>query len=225
MSEKTPPKKHPTEPLSVLLALCQNGVDPENLPCSEKQRDHLFIHQENVGQLLVVARGENLFGGVLSPLKTFSSVLLAALLHDIGKVNIPEEILLAPRKLTSEEFTTYIHPHPIQSLEILGDDFIEKYPLAAQLIRYHHLYEIQPDRSLPDDPAFIEALFALIVCDKIMAAVEERPERDNFKSDDQVKAMLDNEIQLLIQATDHPLPELTDNDFELLYFQALKLRH
>ena len=40
------------------------------------------------------------------------SFYYACLLHDIGKVNIPDQILMKPGKLTSEEFNI-IKTHPI----------------------------------------------------------------------------------------------------------------
>lgn len=43
---------------------------------------------------------------------------LAALLHDIGKLGIPEELLKSPRKLTEEEFRT-IKKHPMNAIALL----------------------------------------------------------------------------------------------------------
>lgn len=43
---------------------------------------------------------------------------LAALLHDVGKTEIPEEILTAPRRLTAEEFET-MKAHPEIGVRIL----------------------------------------------------------------------------------------------------------
>lgn len=46
----------------------------------------------------------------------------AATLHDIGKINIPAEILLKPSKLTKEEFEI-IKKHPLDSYQILREDY------------------------------------------------------------------------------------------------------
>jgi diguanylate cyclase (GGDEF)-like protein/putative nucleotidyltransferase with HDIG domain len=62
-------------------------------------------------------------------------VEVAALLHDIGKLAVPEHILNKPTKLTPEE-RKLIHQHPTVGAEIIGAvDF--GYPVAT-LIASHH---------------------------------------------------------------------------------------
>jgi diguanylate cyclase (GGDEF)-like protein/putative nucleotidyltransferase with HDIG domain len=62
-------------------------------------------------------------------------VSVAALLHDIGKLAVPEHILNKPTKLTPEE-RKLIHQHPSVGAEIIGAvDF--GYPVAV-LIASHH---------------------------------------------------------------------------------------
>ncbi len=60
---------------------------------------------------------------------------LAGLLHDIGKLRIPDEILLKPGRLTPEEFEE-IKKHTIYSYEILKDLNIDKKIKIAALM--HH---------------------------------------------------------------------------------------
>ena len=59
---------------------------------------------------------------------------MAGLLHDIGKTQIPEEILNAPRRLTPEEFKI-MKRHPVYSDKMLGNQFGEAVRDAA---RHHH---------------------------------------------------------------------------------------
>ena len=60
---------------------------------------------------------------------------LMGLLHDVGKVNIPDKILTAPRKLTKEEFAI-IKKHPRDSWEMLRKcDF---HSLIARTALEHH---------------------------------------------------------------------------------------
>lgn len=56
-------------------------------------------------------------------------------LHDIGKVGIPDQILLAPRKLTEEEFGI-MRTHTTLGYQILaGRRTLE---MAAEIARFHH---------------------------------------------------------------------------------------
>ena len=59
----------------------------------------------------------------------------AALLHDIGKIGIPEKILLKPGKLLPDEFEI-IKRHPLLTDEILRS--IPGYSEVARIARYHH---------------------------------------------------------------------------------------
>lgn len=62
------------------------------------------------------------------------TLILAGLLHDIGKTMIPEEILNAPRRLTEEEMEI-VKKHPVYSDQLLSGSFSEGVRLAA---RHHH---------------------------------------------------------------------------------------
>ena len=62
------------------------------------------------------------------------TLVMAGLLHDIGKTQIPEEILNAPRRLTPEEFKI-MKRHPVYSDKMLGNQFGEAVRDAA---RHHH---------------------------------------------------------------------------------------
>ncbi len=53
------------------------------------------------------------------PEKDIDTITLAAKLHDIGKIGIPDAVLLKPGKLSSEEYLR-IKEHPIKGAEILN---------------------------------------------------------------------------------------------------------
>jgi putative nucleotidyltransferase with HDIG domain len=67
-----------------------------------------------------------------------SRVRLAGLLHDIGKVGIPDSILNKPDRLTSEEFAT-IKAHPALSAQIL------EHPCLADIRPWVAAHHEQPD--------------------------------------------------------------------------------
>ena len=57
------------------------------------------------------------------------------MLHDIGKMAIPQEILTKPGKLTPEEWHI-VRTHPLVGLEMLSSDAIS--PLIKAVVRSHH---------------------------------------------------------------------------------------
>ncbi|HDH57224.1 MAG TPA: response regulator [Bacteroidetes bacterium] len=69
----------------------------------------------------------------------------AALLHDLGKIGIPDSILLKPGSLTEEEYST-IKDHPIVGASIL--DPIQFLRRVRDIIRHHH--EHFDGRGYPD---------------------------------------------------------------------------
>jgi putative two-component system response regulator len=64
-------------------------------------------------------------------------VRAAAPLHDIGKIAIPEEILLKPGALTLEEFDI-IQSHTTLGARLLGGSDTEVFQLAEEIALYHH---------------------------------------------------------------------------------------
>ena len=64
-------------------------------------------------------------------------LLNAAPMHDIGKIGIPDAIMLKPGKLTAEEFAT-MKKHPQIGAEILGDDESDLIALAKVVSLTHH---------------------------------------------------------------------------------------
>ncbi|WP_245575179.1 HD domain-containing phosphohydrolase [Meiothermus rufus] len=97
-----------------------------------------------------------------------------AYLHDVGKLTIPDAILLKPDRLTPEEFRT------MKTHAQLGDDLVRNLPFvplgARQVVRHHH--ERWDGRGYPDGlcgeqiplPARIFA-----ICDIFDALCSERP--------------------------------------------------
>ena len=117
------------------------------------------------------------------------SIHIAALLHDIGKIGVPDEILTKPGQLSDEEFG-HIRQHPG-----LGEAILEKVTLfrkEAKLIRYHH--ERWDGRGYPDGLAAEEIPLlsqVLNVADSVDAMLMAR----TYKHAYPVEQMLDELVQ------------------------------
>ena len=110
------------------------------------------------------------------PKEDVDTLLLAGLLHDIGKTMIPEEIVNAPRRLTDEEVTV-MRMHPVYSDEMLTGKFNDNVRLAA---RHHH--EKLTGTGYPDGISDEEiGLYAKItaISDIYDAMVSERSYKDS----------------------------------------------
>lgn len=62
-------------------------------------------------------------------------IYFMALMHDVGKIGVPDSIINKPEKLTDEEYDLIKH-HPISGFEILQS--ITSMPELAQGARWHH---------------------------------------------------------------------------------------
>jgi HD-GYP domain-containing protein (c-di-GMP phosphodiesterase class II) len=97
----------------------------------------------------------------------------AAILHDIGKLNIPDSILLKPGRLTAQEYEQ-IKKHPIESENIVKS--IEFLYAVLAAIRHHH--ERYDGKGYPDGLAGENIPLAariLGVADSFAAMTSDRP--------------------------------------------------
>lgn len=62
-------------------------------------------------------------------------IYYAGLLHDVGKIRVPEEVINKPGKLTDEEFDQ-IRAHPVSGYHILKDIYEDE--RIADGVKYHH---------------------------------------------------------------------------------------
>lgn len=99
----------------------------------------------------------------------------AALVHDLGKVEVPLEILKKPGKLTDEEYEI-IKRHPGRAYDVLSRT--SAYADVARVARHHH--ERHDGRGYPDglageDIPLLSRILA--VCDAYDAMASTRPYR------------------------------------------------
>lgn len=99
-----------------------------------------------------------------------------ALLHDIGKMGIPDMILLKPGPLTDEEWET-MRTHPNIGCEIVGHiGFLQD---ALPIIRHHHEHfdgSGYPDGLRGEEIPMLARIFA--VADSFDAQTSERPYKE-----------------------------------------------
>jgi putative nucleotidyltransferase with HDIG domain len=100
------------------------------LTALKKYDNYTFTHMVNVAALAMAqARALNLEGPLL---REFG---FAALMHDIGKVNTPVEVLNKPGKLTDSEFTV-MKQHVIDGAHILRRT--PEMPALAPIVAFEH---------------------------------------------------------------------------------------
>jgi putative nucleotidyltransferase with HDIG domain len=81
------------------------------------------------------------YGGVIAAQLGWSGeelglIRLAGMLHDVGKIAIPDRILLKPGSLTPEEQSEHIRRHPILGAELVSR--VEGLGPAVMWIRHSH---------------------------------------------------------------------------------------
>lgn len=116
-------------------------------------------------------------------------IRLAASMHDIGKIGIPESILCKPDKLTKEEFEV-MKKHPVIGARILNP--IKPLEKVANLVLYHHEY--WDGSGYPNKLSKNEIpLGARIVCivDAFQAMTSNRPYRATLPQEEAIKRLRD----------------------------------
>lgn len=137
------------------------------------------------------------------------NIRLAAPMHDIGKIGIPDKVLLKPGGLTPEEFDV-IKQHTVIGAEILGSSSVPLLKMARNIALYHHErwdgsgypYGLKGN-DIPQEAAIVA------VVDVYDALVNKRIYRDAFP-EEQVLAML------IAGNGEHYGPEIFDCFLKLL---------
>lgn len=107
--------------------------------------------------------------------KEIETIRMAAVLHDIGKISIPSEILSKPGKLTELEYAM-LKEHPESGYNILKEIEFEA-PIAEIVYQHHERIDgTGYPRHLKDDEILIEAKI-ICVADVLEAITSHRPYR------------------------------------------------
>lgn len=127
-------------------------------------------HQKRVAELAVkIAKEMNLEGKMIEGIK------FAALIHDIGKIQLPSEMLTKPTKLTELEYEM-IKTHPSTGYEILKNIHFP-WPIAEIIYQHHEKIDGSGyPRGLKGEEILLEARI-ITVADIIEAISSHRPYR------------------------------------------------
>jgi PAS domain S-box-containing protein/putative nucleotidyltransferase with HDIG domain len=127
-------------------------------------------HQRRVAKLAVKIAEE-----MGLPTDQTRGILLAGLIHDVGKINVPTEILSKPGKLTPLEIQ-FVRTHAQTGYDILkGVDF--PWPIAEAVLQHHERLDGSGyPRGLAGEAVIVEARI-LAVADVTEAMTAHRPYR------------------------------------------------
>ena len=144
--------------------------------------DYTYLHSVAVCALMIALGKQINYQG------DFHSLGMAGLLHDVGKMAIPDEILNKPGKLTDEEFDI-VKNHPFSGWEILknSDDVDE---IALDVCLHHHERvdgNGYPDKLSGDKLSLVARMAA--VCDVYDAITSNRCYKAGWAPADALKKM------------------------------------
>lgn len=157
-------------------------------------------HTERVtGYAMTIARHMAARGEFNVPDKFFENLYIASILHDIGKIGIPEAILTKKGPLTEEEFAL-MKTHPARGADILSS--ITDFDGCVAGVRHHH--ECFDGSGYPDglkngDIPMISAIIS--VADTFDAMTTDRTYRKGVPRERAIE-----EIHRCMNAKYHPAP-------------------
>ena len=143
---------------------------------TESRDSYTACHQMKVSELAVgIARELGL------PAHTIEGIRVAGIVHDVGKLSVPAEIVTKPGPLTPFEFSI-IKEHPAKAFEVLKEiDF--PWPVAETVLQHHERLDGSGyPLGLKGDEIRLEAR-VLAVADVVGAISSHRPYRRDLGID------------------------------------------
>ncbi|MFQ5896892.1 MAG: HD-GYP domain-containing protein [Candidatus Methylomirabilia bacterium] len=145
--------------------------------------EYLFTHCINVG-ILSTALGH--YVGLSK--ETLFELGLGGFLHDLGKVNWPDDLLLKPRGLSDEEWEV-VKRHPVDGVGIV-EKMGNTNPVTLSAIREHHIGFDRggyPSLDPAKEPGFLSAI--VTIADAYDAMTTTRPYRDAMEPSEAIKRL------------------------------------
>jgi putative two-component system response regulator len=148
---------------------------------AEYRDDNTHEHTQRVGELAARLASELGLGD-----RTVWLVRHAAPLHDLGKIAIPDSILLKPGRLTEEEYEV-VKTHAVLGARVLAGAHSEVMGVAERIARSHH--ERWDGDGYPDglrgEAIPLEARLVALA-DVFDVLVHERPYKESWSVEDAV---------------------------------------
>jgi hypothetical protein len=137
-------------------------------PFTSKHSQRVRTISVDIGRVLRVSAGE------------LEALEWGGLLHDVGKIGVPDNVLLKQGKLTREERIT-MNAHPVLGAQIIGP--VDRLAPELPVIRHHHEWyngSGYPDRLMGDEIPRLARI--LHVADAFEAMTADRPYRKALSS-------------------------------------------
>jgi PAS domain S-box-containing protein/putative nucleotidyltransferase with HDIG domain len=169
ISERKQAQEEAKQSIEKLIGAMEHAIQAMTIVV-EMRDPHTAGHQQRATQLAcAIAKQMGL------PKEQISGLRLAGLIHDIGKVRIPAEILMNPDGLSEPEFMM-IKAHPVLGYEILKTiDF--PWPVAQIVLQHHERMDGSGYPSGLAGEAIIMEARILAVADVVDAMASHRPYR------------------------------------------------
>jgi HD-GYP domain-containing protein (c-di-GMP phosphodiesterase class II) len=132
-----------------------------------------------------IALANQIDSGMISP-----QLQYGFLLHDVGKIGIPESILRKPGPLTPEEMAI-MRTHPLIGVQIVGPMHRVLDEVTVQVIRHHHERfdgEGYPDRRKGEDIPLSARIFSVV--DAYDAMTTDRSYRSALKPEEALERLI-----------------------------------
>ena len=171
------------------VAISRIMMEPAVLPYMQEMAEKLprtFAHSVDVAYLA----GEV---GYECELDYTDDIIRGGLLHDIGKLRVPHDLLTASRKLTPDE-RDILRNHAMLGYEMIAGSGIFS-DIVKDVVKSHH--ERQDGSGYPEGKTgalLKKATKIITVCDMYDALTEQRPYRKAFRAYEALNIITDSPV-------------------------------
>lgn len=168
----------------LMKAISQNDAIAVDISALKVSDEYTFKHSVDVASIaMIMAKQCNMSD------KSVYRIGLAGLLHDLGKSEIPNEILNKPGRLTDEEFAV-IKKHPIYGYNLIKDKTELSPEILLGVLQHHEKINGKGYPMGVTDNKLTPFARLLSIADIYDALVTERPYKKGFTPRDSVEMIM-----------------------------------